>query len=121
MIPCDHAARGLCLSYALKSEKNLSPMRMPYSFVDSVYTSGDGGGWTMKRLSRAIALILLVASFPCGAGGDSGLRRPRPTSLFDGKSLAGWEGKLDLWTVEDGELVGRMRNFDRCEPLHGPA
>ncbi len=26
--------------------------------------------------------------------------------LFDGKSLAGWSGDPDLWTVEDGMIVG---------------
>jgi type 1 glutamine amidotransferase len=27
-------------------------------------------------------------------------------SLFDGKTLAGWEGKPDFWRVEDGAIVG---------------
>jgi putative membrane-bound dehydrogenase-like protein len=30
----------------------------------------------------------------------------RPTSLFDGKTLAGWEGNSNLWRVEDGALTG---------------
>src|SRR5207247_5558777 len=82
-----------------------------------LYFCGTERRLTMKRLLRAVALTFLVASFPSGAAGDSSLRRPRPGSLFDGKSLAGWEGKLDLWTIENGELVGRMRNLDRCEFL----
>jgi hypothetical protein len=28
------------------------------------------------------------------------------TSLFDGKTLAGWEGASDVWHVEDGSIVG---------------
>lgn len=28
-------------------------------------------------------------------------------SLFDGKTLAGWNGRSDLWSVEDGAIVGR--------------
>ena len=28
------------------------------------------------------------------------------TSLFDGKTLAGWDGQLGLWKVEDGAIVG---------------
>lgn len=28
-------------------------------------------------------------------------------SLFDGKSLAGWEGNPDLWSVQDGVITGR--------------
>jgi hypothetical protein len=27
--------------------------------------------------------------------------------LFDGKSLDGWEGYADLWSVKDGEIVGK--------------
>jgi hypothetical protein len=27
--------------------------------------------------------------------------------LFDGKSLEGWQGYKDLWSVKDGEIVGR--------------
>lgn len=27
--------------------------------------------------------------------------------LFDGKSLEGWEGYTDLWSVKDGEIVGK--------------
>lgn len=29
-----------------------------------------------------------------------------PAKLFDGKSLAGWEGDLKTWRVEDGAIVG---------------
>ena len=30
----------------------------------------------------------------------------RAVSLFDGKTLAGWEGNLDLFRIEDGAVVG---------------
>lgn len=29
------------------------------------------------------------------------------TVLFNGKDLAGWSGRADLWSVEDGAIVGR--------------
>ena len=29
-----------------------------------------------------------------------------PVPLFDGKSLAGWEGNEEVWRVEDGVIVG---------------
>jgi hypothetical protein len=50
-----------------------------------------------------------------GAGGGRGgfSLAPRPAddatgfvSLFDGKSLAGWEGDLTFWRAEDGMIVG---------------
>jgi hypothetical protein len=32
---------------------------------------------------------------------------PKPVSLFDGKTLAGWEGETEkTWKVEDGAIVG---------------
>ena len=31
------------------------------------------------------------------------------TSLFDGKTLAGWDGQPDLWKVEDGVIVGETK------------
>lgn len=30
-----------------------------------------------------------------------------PVSMFDGKSLEGWRGRADLWSVADGTIVGR--------------
>jgi len=37
--------------------------------------------------------------------------------LFDGKSLAGWEGDKDLWKVESGMLVGDSPGIKRNEFL----
>src|SRR5262245_27904191 len=28
------------------------------------------------------------------------------TQIFDGKTLAGWEGASDIWSVQDGAIVG---------------
>jgi Domain of Unknown Function (DUF1080) len=33
---------------------------------------------------------------------------PGFTSIFDGKSLAGWEGDPKYWRVEDGQMVGEI-------------
>jgi hypothetical protein len=49
------------------------------------------------------------------AGGGFNRAQPEPidwdnhegwTSLFDGKSLANWDGPSDVWHVEDGSIVG---------------
>jgi putative membrane-bound dehydrogenase-like protein len=37
-----------------------------------------------------------------------------PAALFDGKTLAGWEGDLTWWRVQDGEIRGG--SFDRTVP-----
>ena len=36
-------------------------------------------------------------------------RAQETRELFDGASLAGWEGEADFWSVEQGEIVGRFR------------
>ena len=35
------------------------------------------------------------------------LAHAAPKPLFDGKTLAGWEGNADLWSVQDGVITGR--------------
>ena len=47
------------------------------------------------------AALLLAAPFRATADDDAGF-----VSLFDGKTLAGWEGKPEFWRVEDGAIVG---------------
>jgi hypothetical protein len=37
--------------------------------------------------------------------------------FFDGKSLAGWRGDATLWSVENGEIVGRTQGLDHNEFL----
>ena len=39
---------------------------------------------------------------PAAAADEAGFE-----SLFDGESLDGWRGREDLWSVEDGAIVGR--------------
>lgn len=37
----------------------------------------------------------------------STLAHAAPRPLFNGKTLAGWEGNPDLWSVQDGTITGR--------------
>ena len=50
-------------------------------------------------LLRSAALILLAAAGPLFAA--DGIQ------LFNGKDLTGWEGNKDLWSVQDGAIVGQ--------------
>jgi hypothetical protein len=59
----------------------------------------------------------LVASFVLLASGLAGARQGEPppalgtlTPLFDGKTLAGWEGNAAIWRVEGGALTGGSLN-----------
>lgn len=57
----------------------------------------------MKKLfGFSIALCLLASSVMADKPTDSDV-----TVLFDGGDLSGWEGRADLWTAENGEIVGR--------------
>lgn len=54
--------------------------------------------------ARGIVCLALVSSCLAGvaaAATDEGFK-----PLFDGKTLAGWQGDPELWSVEDGMIVG---------------
>lgn len=48
----------------------------------------------------------LIALVCVSVGLVGALRAAEAKPLFDGKSLAGWEGDLKHWRVEDGAIVG---------------
>src|SRR5439155_24484689 len=67
-------------------------------------------------------LVVLLAAFAAGlAAGQEKKNAPQKEApvvpprqgksetvhLFDGKSLAGWEGYTDLWSVKDGVIVAK--------------
>ncbi len=39
------------------------------------------------------------------------------STLFNGRDLTGWQGNMDLWSVENGELVGRSQGLKKNEFL----
>ena len=59
----------------------------------------------MTRLLSSLGIFcLLLISLPSFARGaeQDGFR-----SIFDGKSLDGWEGKPEFWSVRDGAITGQ--------------
>ncbi len=61
------------------------------------------------RISQLAGMILLlVASLPLFA--ESGFQ-----SLFDGKTLQGWDGDPSFWRVEDGAIVGQTTPDNRTK------
>ena len=56
----------------------------------------------MRNPLSALLAFLLVALSPLSA--QDGFK-----PLFDGKTLAGWDGNPELWSVEDGALTGKTR------------
>ena len=64
-----------------------------------------------RTFLAALAAVPLAAQYvpkqsgrPEPATGDEPGFRP----IFDGKTLAGWEGDPKYWRVEDGALVGEI-------------
>jgi len=55
-------------------------------------------------LARCASLTFLFAAYLHAAEAPPTLKNP--TSLFDGKSFAGWEGDPKIWRVEDGCITG---------------
>lgn len=55
----------------------------------------------IRRLFLTATLTLTCCLFASSAGAQEG------ASLFDGKSLDGWEGDPRFWSVEDGAITGR--------------
>jgi len=57
----------------------------------------------MKRFMLLVALSLLVlpAAAPLMAADEEGFR-----TIFDGKTLEGWDGNPKFWRVDDGAIVG---------------
>lgn len=57
-------------------------------------------------MHRLTVGVLLVCALPIAAQVPVPPAQGRATPLFDGKTLAGWEGKPGMWRVADGALTG---------------
>jgi len=76
----------------------------------------------LYRFSLVLVLSLFVGPLVTSAMADSpaseaggkkaSLQGGEVKVLFDGKSLEGWRGRDDLWSVEDGMIVGRTTEAD---------
>lgn len=60
----------------------------------------------------SLALLILFCNIALGQKKDDVVVPPKQgetkkIDLFDGKTLDGWQGYTDLWSVKDGEIVGR--------------
>ncbi len=68
----------------------------------------------MKRLSVRVAPALCLVCFaPIAVAEENG--SGEVVSMFNGKDLSGWSGRSDLWSVEDGAIVGRTTEEDPIE------
>jgi hypothetical protein len=66
----------------------------------------------MRRLLATVTLAAFVVAPALAAEPDAPVVPPKQgksekIELFDGKSLDGWEGHADLWSVKNGVIVGK--------------
>lgn len=63
------------------------------------------------NLLRAFALFLLL-TFPVVVCAEEAPAKEEDfKTIFDGKTLEGWDGDAKFWRVEDGNLVGEVKEF----------
>lgn len=70
----------------------------------------------IRRIILATGLALVVAN-TAAAGEPAAKIEEGFVSLFDGQTLAGWEGDLQLWKVEEGMIVGDSAGIKHNEFL----
>jgi len=58
----------------------------------------------MKHFVFSLSLVCMTSGLACSLSAAEG-----KVSLFDGKTLAGWQGKGELWSVKDGAIVGSTK------------
>lgn len=61
----------------------------------------------MKTL---LPLLFLTAAATAAFAADDGFR-----PLFNGKDLSGWDGNLELWSVEDGAITGKTKGPEQLD------
>ena len=71
----------------------------------------------MRRLAALLAVFVAIPAFAQETPAAKKKAAPpvvaplkgesKTTPLFDGKTLAGWEGYEDLWSVKDGAIVAK--------------
>ena len=59
-----------------------------------------------KPAILALAAVVAVLAGGLRPGAARGESPSAPAALFDGRSLDGWEGKQEFWSVRDGAIVG---------------
>ena len=64
-----------------------------------------------REIRSLIAYLASPGQVPLAVAGGT------PAVMFNGKDLTGWTGNTELWSVDNGELVGRTTGLQRNEFL----
>lgn len=92
----------------------MKPRRTKFPLSDRVSVAGPFGDWQVAAAVLLLCFAAATLTQPAFAGVPPA---GKTTPLFDGKTLAGWEGDLKLWRVEDdcitgGSLVETVKHND---------
>lgn len=66
----------------------------------------------MGLIKNVVAIALLIGAAGAMAQMSPAEKKEGFHSLFDGKSLKGWDGDPRIWKVEDGVIVGSTEGVD---------
>ena len=55
---------------------------------------------------KCLLVVALAGVVPLTPEGNQTARNQKPASIFDGRTLAGWEGNLAIFRIENGAIVG---------------
>ena len=69
----------------------------------------------LRSILTCLLLAPVVLADDCPPLGDASLAGGTATVLFDGETLDGWRGRDDLWSVQDGQIVGQTSDDDPIE------
>ena len=72
----------------------------------------------MSRSATLTVLFTVLAIFASAAISSAAEIEEGFVSMFNGKDLAGWEGKPGGWTVEDGTLTAQSTKENPCKKHH---
>lgn len=61
--------------------------------------------WCLIRACAAFVVLIVVSGLPQPTSAQDA---ETFTSIFDGKTLKGWEGAEGFWSVEDGAITGQF-------------
>src|SRR5688572_18527801 len=93
-----------------------SPSRIEEStMITTVQTNERKGEAQRVRTRKGFAhgsSILISCSLTLGLLFGASTAYTNPISLFDGKTLKGWEGDAKTWRVEDGAITGGSLTTD---------
>ena len=70
--------------------------------------AGRMAGDTGDPMRMTFPMVLAASLLPAVSSAQGEAR----ASLFDGRSLAGWQGDPRVWSVQDGALVGSTHDVD---------